>query len=253
MSRKEHKQMMLPVELLKEHPEFPQVRSKTIQRWVNTLAERMKQGVPLPPIEVAQVGQNYYVIDGWHRLKAAVRAKISEIPCDVYYKITIAEAKARSVDTNTSHGTNLKGTDCRSAFKRYVEGGRHVREDGSTGPRTYKSYREIAAELGCGGKSSIERWMKELFPDAARDISKQNSTTPDKKKYEHTLIEDNDEEAVAYGEVNTLSGLNTFEGQVELLRHYYRQLSPVERSEAVRIMSVALKWMEGEVRNSPDF
>jgi len=255
MSREEHRQVTLPVELLKEHPEFPQVRNKTIQRWVNTLAERMRQGIPLPPIEVAQVGQNFYVIDGWHRLKAAVRAKIAEIPCDVYYKITIPEAKARSVDANTSHGDNLKGRDCKPAFIRYMEGNRHILEDGSAGPRAYKSYRAIEAELGCGRKSSIARWMEELYPETAAGIAEQNSTAPDRKKRKPTYTPDggSTNEAVAYGGVGTLYGVQGFEGQMELLRDYYRNLSPVERSEAVRIMSTALKWMEGEVGNAPDF
>uniref|UniRef100_B8DJ04 ParB domain protein nuclease n=1 Tax=Nitratidesulfovibrio vulgaris (strain DSM 19637 / Miyazaki F) TaxID=883 RepID=B8DJ04_NITV9 len=254
MSREEHTLKTLPVGLLKEHSEFPQVRDKMIQLKINLLAERMRFGIPIPAIEVAQIGQNYYVIDGWHRLEAAVRAKIADIPCDVYYKITIEEAKARSVDANTSHGTNLGGRDCKPAFIRYMEGNRHILEDGSAGPRAYKSYRHIAAELGCGGKSSIERWMKELFSSVAEDISEQNSTTPDKKKGKPTYTPDGStNEAVAYGEVGTLYGLQGFEGQMELLRDYYRNLSPVERSEAVRIMSTALKWMEGEVGNAPDF
>ncbi|EGY26324.1 parB nuclease domain protein [Desulfovibrio sp. A2] len=97
--------------------------------------------------------------------------------------------------------------------------------------------------------------MKELFPDVARDISEQNSTTPDKKKGKPTYTPDdgNANAAVAYGEVGTLYGVQRFEGQIELLRDYYRDLSPVERSEAVRLMSTALKWMEGEVGNAPDF
>lgn len=255
MSRKEHKRVTLPVELLKEHQEFPQVRARVIQGEISLLCKKLKQGISLPPIEVAQIGQNYYVIDGWHRLKAAVRAKIAKIPCDVYYKITIPEAKARSVDANTSHGKNLDGRDCRPAFIRYMEGNSHILEDGSAGPRAYKSYRVIEAELGCGGKSSIERWMKELFPDVARDISEQNSTTPDRKKRKPTYTPDggSTNEAVVYGGVGTLYGLQGFEGQMELLRDYYRNLSPVERSEAVRIMSTALKWMEVEAGNAPDF
>lgn len=47
-------------------------------RWIRTVS-MMLQGTPLPAIELVQVGQNYFVVDGHHRISAAKMLKYEVI------------------------------------------------------------------------------------------------------------------------------------------------------------------------------
>jgi hypothetical protein len=47
-------------------------------RWIR-IASMMLQGTPLPPVELAQVGQEYFVIDGHHRISVAKMLKYQAI------------------------------------------------------------------------------------------------------------------------------------------------------------------------------
>ncbi|HEX6386942.1 MAG TPA: hypothetical protein VF177_19950 [Anaerolineae bacterium] len=50
--------------------DFRPLQSRTRQRWVNVAAAR-QQGLELPPVELVQVGNVYYVRDGHHRISVA--------------------------------------------------------------------------------------------------------------------------------------------------------------------------------------
>ncbi len=47
-------------------------------RWVR-IASMMLQGTPLPPVDLIQVGYNYYVMDGHHRVSVAHMLKIDSV------------------------------------------------------------------------------------------------------------------------------------------------------------------------------
>ncbi len=49
---------------------FGPITSHSQWRWLNVASARL-QGVPLPPVELVQVGQVYYVRDGHHRISVA--------------------------------------------------------------------------------------------------------------------------------------------------------------------------------------
>lgn len=62
--------------------DFYPLSENTGQRWVN-IATLMMQDKPLPPVELIQVGQVYYVRDGHHRVSAAKALGFSHIDAAV--------------------------------------------------------------------------------------------------------------------------------------------------------------------------
>lgn len=50
--------------------DFRPLQSHTRQRWINVAAARQR-GVALPPVELVQVGDVYFVRDGHHRISVA--------------------------------------------------------------------------------------------------------------------------------------------------------------------------------------
>ncbi len=50
--------------------DFNPLNSRTAGRWMS-VAVAMSQGVTLPPVELIQVGEDYYVRDGHHRISVA--------------------------------------------------------------------------------------------------------------------------------------------------------------------------------------
>ncbi len=50
--------------------EFHPLRSHTLSRWLSVMLARLAD-VPLPPVELIQVGDRYFVRDGHHRLSVA--------------------------------------------------------------------------------------------------------------------------------------------------------------------------------------
>ena len=49
---------------------FAPLNERTRSRWLNIAITRM-QGTPLPPVELIQVGEIYFVVDGHHRISVA--------------------------------------------------------------------------------------------------------------------------------------------------------------------------------------
>ncbi len=60
---------------------FP-THNRTEERWVS-IATALKQNVPLPPVELIQVGDTYYVRDGHHRISVARSLGQREIEAEV--------------------------------------------------------------------------------------------------------------------------------------------------------------------------
>ena len=74
------------------------------------------------------------------------------------------------------HGLPLARRDVRRAFRAFVKAGCHIAGDDVLGP-VYKSYREIAAELGGTRRhTTIYNWMREDFPRLARAMGSDKAT-----------------------------------------------------------------------------
>ena len=61
---------------------FNPLRDHTQQRWVSVMLARC-QGVPLPPVELIQIGAAYFVRDGHHRIAVARALNESCIDAEV--------------------------------------------------------------------------------------------------------------------------------------------------------------------------
>lgn len=87
-----------------------QQRSKLNNAVINEYAEAYKAGESLPPIEVYHVEHEYYVVDGFHRVKAAKNAGFESIQCRVYQG-SYRQAYIRSLSVNSKHGFKRSNHD----------------------------------------------------------------------------------------------------------------------------------------------
>lgn len=60
-------------------------------------------GTVFPPLTVFYDGSTYWLADGFHRIKAAIEAEVSEVDCNVHNG-TRRDAILYSVGANASHG-----------------------------------------------------------------------------------------------------------------------------------------------------
>jgi hypothetical protein len=79
---------------------FHPLSCHTRQRWVNVMLARLAD-VPLPPVELIQVGEVYFVRDGHHRLSVA--HALGETCVDA--EVTVWELAEASVPAAASHPT----------------------------------------------------------------------------------------------------------------------------------------------------
>ena len=79
---------------------------------IETYAQLYKDGeIPLPPIDVfALEGGRYFVADGFHRLKAALKTGLAELVCQVHQG-TPRDAMLFAVEANACHGLQYTSGD----------------------------------------------------------------------------------------------------------------------------------------------
>lgn len=114
----------------------------------------------LPPVLLATIGtsEKLVLIDGYHRVKAAERSRLAEIPAVIIHA-SLKEAKWLAVEANLKHGVPLTRAEKRIVFRRFVEAGRHRKADGSP-----MSSRELAMAIPLGSHQTMLSWMKADFP-----------------------------------------------------------------------------------------
>lgn len=119
-----------------------QVRSQLLNHeQVERYAESMDHGARFPPVLIGQIGQAYYVLDGFHRLEAAKRNGRTEVRAKVA-KMTARDATAYAIDANVTNGLPFNYEDRETIFKQYCKAKLHIAK-GST----VKPSRVIANEL----------------------------------------------------------------------------------------------------------
>jgi hypothetical protein len=72
--------------------DFRPLRSHVKDRWINVAVARQR-GVPLPPVELVQVGEDYYVRDGHHRISVARSLGEMSIDAEV-----VVRTRSKTVD-----------------------------------------------------------------------------------------------------------------------------------------------------------
>lgn len=63
---------------------FNPLKTHNRDRWIGIAAAR-RRGIPLPPVELVQAGDEYYVRDGNHRVSVAKAAGQAEIEAQIEY------------------------------------------------------------------------------------------------------------------------------------------------------------------------
>jgi hypothetical protein len=102
-------------------PKFRPRTGRSRQRW-ERIAEAVRRGEPLPPIDVYQIGDIYFVRDGHHRVSVYRSLKLSTIEADVRLVHTLVEP-----DDVRSH-SDLAARELRRLFLQRVPLGRAGRQ-----------------------------------------------------------------------------------------------------------------------------
>jgi len=116
---------------------------------VSEYAEAMERGADFPPVKVMHDGENYWLYDGFHRVKAAQQIGCEQIDADVEQG-TKEDAQWASLAANKRHGLRRSQADKRRAIKRALKGW-----------GTDKSDREIARHVGCS-QPTVSKYRGEL-------------------------------------------------------------------------------------------
>ena len=91
------------------------IRGDVVRHYAAAMTEQKAAGgVRFPPVVLFTDGQEYWLGDGWHRVLAARRARLSDIAADVRPG-TLRDALLYSISANGAHGLPRTNADKRKA------------------------------------------------------------------------------------------------------------------------------------------
>lgn len=96
-----------------------QPRAKLFEEVVADYAEDMKQGAEFPPVVIYYDGEEYWLADGFHRVRAKEAIGAKEVTAEVHLG-TQRDAVLHSVGANAAHGLRRTNADKRRAVNRLV-------------------------------------------------------------------------------------------------------------------------------------
>ena len=137
-----------------------QPRSRLYEEVVEDYAEDMKQGAEFPPVVIYYDGEEYWLADGFHRVRAKEAIGASEVTAEVILG-DLRDAILHSVGANAAHGLRRTNADKRRAVNRLV--------------RDYDwrkwSDREIARRCGVSGKfvGAVRRELSATYSQTDSD------------------------------------------------------------------------------------
>ena len=141
----------------------------------------------LPPVDIGTIKNDttgkLYLLDGFHRYQARKEMEnwnhfIAAVP---HYDMTEDEARYFSVRKNLIHGYSYTKADREKVLRCYIETRQHEMGSGNM-----KSFRLIAKELGFISHTSVCSYINTMYPDIAREISRQHF-----KRHRQNTAEDN--------------------------------------------------------------
>lgn len=209
---------------LNTDPRF-QMRAALDDKRVAKYAHAMRRGEGFPAVTIASIDGHLYLLDGFHRVAAAMKAGVTELNARIA-KLTEKAALHEAIKANADHGLNLNRKDKQNIFRLYLERGDHLRRDGSP-----KSLRQMARDLQhLVTHGTIRNWLK------AEGI---------------TPTEDPEgPQAVAEPDKRFISpGLDEFEEALAFVEELFLQLDEGDQSEAMySFLGVADRLANGETR-----
>lgn len=159
----------VPIASILTLPEM-QPREKGLNRaTLRRYKQAMEAGEVFPPILLARVNDALILADGWHRLVAMQELGWWQVEAEVRVAASIEEARLWGYEANRKHGLPLTKAELKAMFRVYLKAGRHRgRRRGH-----FKSYREMAAELGIP-KTTLASWTAQYAPALARVLADAN-------------------------------------------------------------------------------
>lgn len=133
-----------------------QVRQRVDPRTIQKYAEAMRADAEFPPVTLAHIDGSLYLVDGWHRVAAALANNQYLIWADIS-EMTFDEARWYAAKANTEHGLPLKAKELREVFRAFIDTRQHVL------PHGLMPYRDIAKRIG-KPFSTTRNWMKADYP-----------------------------------------------------------------------------------------
>ena len=132
-----------------------QSREELSEEKIDEYAELMRDGIVFPDIVVVYDGTNYWLVDGFHRVNAAMSADLETINCDVRQG-TQDDAIWMSSGVNATHGMPRTNADKKRAVELAL---RHAKSRGM-------SDRQLAEHCGVSGPT-IARYRKPYLQNVA--------------------------------------------------------------------------------------
>lgn len=108
----------LPIASLTCDPDL-QMRVRMDEDHIDRLCRAYQRGDPLPPITVVTDGTSLWVVDGHHRVAAAQRAAITELPC-MLIDGSRMDALRYAAQANRTHGLPRSDLDIWYALERWL-------------------------------------------------------------------------------------------------------------------------------------
>ena len=123
---------------------------------IEDYAEAMGAGAKFPPVTVFYDGTDYWLADGFHRVKAAYAVGHDTIECEVHQG-TVDEARWLSFSANRTNGLRRTNNDKQRALSAALQ---HPNS-------SQLSNRQIAAHVGVG-ETSVRNWREKLTAQIAQ-------------------------------------------------------------------------------------
>lgn len=130
---------------------------------IEDYAEAMGAGMKFPPVVVFYDGENYWLADGFHRVKAAYAAGFDAIQADIQQG-TLEDAQWYSFSANRNNGLRRTTQDKQRAIKAALTHSRGVT----------LSDRQIARHVGVDQKT-VSNWRRQL--QASEEIPQMGART----------------------------------------------------------------------------
>lgn len=200
---------------------------------VRKYASVYRLGGQMPPVRAARLNDALVLTDGWHRVAALESLYRQEVEALIEPASSEKEVLWLAAKANTEHGLPLKSKQYREVFRAYIHARKHRHADNS-----FKSYREIAAEIGgARGYTTIRNWMEKDFPSVFRAMGGHD---------EGSEKQDAPKPTVTLGEI-ALSALSEARAAIAGVT------DPEEVWEIVEVLETMLKVAREKPRKCPDF